>query len=67
MRSTFDPFASSEGPLEAARVRRIVGTTALFSLLFTIAVAAIPFIRFAYRSPTLHIALDTAVGLVALL
>ncbi|HEV3472697.1 MAG TPA: ATP-binding protein [Actinomycetota bacterium] len=67
MRSTFDPFASSEGPLAAARVRRIVGTTALFSLLFTIAVTTIPFIRFAYRSPNLHIALDTAIGLVALL
>lgn len=67
MRSDLDPFAPSEEPFAATRVRRIVGATAVFSVLFTMAVAGIPFIRFAYRSPSLHVALDTAVGLIALL
>lgn len=54
------------GPTQR-RAWRAVGTAAVFSLLFTLGIALIPPVQFAYRSPELHVALDTAVGLVALL
>ena len=41
--------------------------TALAAVLATVAVVVLPVVRFAYRSPGLHVALETANALIALL
>ncbi len=45
---------------------RLTTTAALGAALVTAAVIGLPFLRFAYRAPTLHVALETAAALVAL-
>jgi signal transduction histidine kinase len=63
-----------EGPhLEALRLRQLGGArsavvaTAAGSGAVTIAVALFPQLHFAYRGPALHVALETAASLIALL
>ncbi len=45
----------------------LTGLTAAAALVLTSAVAFLPFLRFAYRAPVLHVVLETAEGMVALL
>jgi signal transduction histidine kinase len=45
----------------------LTGVVALGATAATVAVVAIPFVSFAYRAPALHVALETANALVALL
>ena len=44
----------------------LTGVTAAVALALTGAVAFLPFLRFAYRAPVLHVVLETAEGMVAL-
>ena len=48
-------------------IRRVVIGTAAVASVVTAAVALIPELRFAYRDPALHVALETSASLVALL
>jgi hypothetical protein len=49
----------------AARRASVAATRA--SVALTLAVLLVPFLRFAWRSPLLHVAIETAAALVALL
>jgi signal transduction histidine kinase len=49
------------------RPRSLAVTAALAGGLFTLVVTVVPSLHFAYRSPSLHIVLETAAGLIALL
>lgn len=51
----------------ALRPAQFVAATASFGAALTLAVVALPFVRFAYRSPSLHVAIETSAALVALL
>ena len=43
------------------------GWVAVGAIAFTVAVITLPFVRFAYRAPALHVALETTNALIALL
>ena len=45
---------------------RLTALTALAAALVTVAVIGLPFLRFAYRAPELHVALETTAALTAL-
>lgn len=45
---------------------RLTGLAASAGLLLTLGVIALPFLRFAYRAPELHVALETTAALTAL-
>ena len=45
----------------------LTASVALIAAVATVAVVTLPFVRFAYRAPALHVALETANALVALL
>ena len=45
---------------------RLTTAAAVGASLVTVAVVGLPFLRFAYRAPALHVALETAAALVAL-
>src|SRR5688572_3768268 len=45
----------------------LAGWVAVAAIAATAAVTVLPFVRFAYRAPALHIALETANALIALL
>jgi hypothetical protein len=47
--------------------RRASVAATLASVALTLAVLLVPFLRFAWRSPLLHVAIETAAALVALL
>lgn len=47
------------------RARAFASSLALAAVLATILVAVIPELRFAYRSPSLHVAIETAAALIA--
>ncbi len=49
------------------RPRSLTLAVAAFAALATIAVTVAPFLRFAYRSPSLHVAIDTAAALIGFL
>ena len=51
---------------ERASPAVLAGVVALTAGVFTFAVVALPFVRFAYRAPALHVVLETANALVAL-
>lgn len=53
-----------DGRRSAASLARVV---ALAAAAFTVAVAILPFARFAYRAPALHVAVETAISVIALL
>jgi hypothetical protein len=64
--------AGSDVPVELARnafcpLRLTFVAVAVFSGAITLAVATVPGLYFAYRQPPLHIALETAASLIALL
>src|SRR3954467_7302375 len=44
----------------------LVGGVAVAALLVTVAVTTLPFVRFAYRAPAVHVMLETANALIAL-
>jgi signal transduction histidine kinase len=44
----------------------LTGTVAVTAAVITVAVVALPFVRFAYHAPALHVVLETANALVAL-
>jgi hypothetical protein len=45
----------------------LVGWVAVAAVTVTVAVTVLPFVRFAYRAPALHVALETGNALIALL
>jgi signal transduction histidine kinase len=58
--------STGNGRLRAAPAV-LTGGAAVLATLATVAVVGVPFVRFAYRAPALHVALETANALVALL
>ncbi|MGY1710685.1 sensor histidine kinase [Geodermatophilus sp. SYSU D00758] len=58
---------SSGGPPSACSAARLTRRVAVVAAVVTIGVTALPFLDFAYRSPALHVALETGNALVALL
>jgi ABC-type phosphate/phosphonate transport system permease subunit len=49
------------------RPTRLVSVVAASAAALTVIVVAVPFVRFAYRAPALHVALETVNAVVALL
>jgi signal transduction histidine kinase len=59
---------SASGTVSARRSPVLLTVrVALLAVAATVAVVALPFVRFAYRAPALHVALETANALIALL
>lgn len=58
---------STRGGAGQARSASPTLVAAAVGAVFTLAVAALPFARFAFRAPDLHLVVETAVGLVAAL
>ena len=58
---------SSTGDRHLRSPAVLTGGVAMVAAVFTLAVVALPSVRFGYRSPALHVALETANALVALL
>jgi signal transduction histidine kinase len=58
---------SSTGDRQLRSPAVLTGGVAIVAAVFTLAVVALPSVRFGYRAPALHVALETANALVALL
>jgi signal transduction histidine kinase len=58
---------SSTGGRHGRSPVALTGGVALAAAVATVAVVTLPFVRFAYRAPALHVVLETANALVALL
>ena len=56
-----------ENPWMALRPRWIVTVLAGLATGLTIALSVLPFVRFAYRAPELHVAIETAAGVIGAL
>jgi signal transduction histidine kinase len=59
-------LVSGQGSLLARRIRAVGAWTAAVAVSLTVLIAVLPFTSFAYRSPTTHIAIETAATLIAL-
>lgn len=59
--------AGEQAPKGQSSVRQQLAATALVGAGLTLAVVALPFVRFAYRAPTLHVVIETLNAFIAVL